>query len=340
MPGALLPDAASLAAVLPVGVCLVGPDGIVLFANPAFYEVFDAAPDSVRPGTALDELRERDPFRHAGKLWRDRLGEPGRRHRCALPSGRVVEGAWQTVPTTGVRAVTVTDATSEALIRRRLRQHNRTLAELLATKTELVSALLHEVRTPLTAARSMAGLLPREYDDPLAEEAFRALERNLRRLEAVTGEIATISGIENGTLELAFDPVRMDELIAGLNLPIKVGPIMVGDAAPTTVLGDARRLGEVLERLLTAVRATGGTSAEAGRRDGQWRLSLPLPPEVTADRLFTTTGTHGNATALMFARAVIARHGGTVGIESEDGTACLTVRLPLSEPRPEPDLEG
>jgi signal transduction histidine kinase len=101
-----------------------------------------------------------------------------------------------------------------------------------------------------------------------------------------------------------------------------------------TVVGDRDRLAEAFERLAAAVRAVGpdpsAVRIHAAERDGQWQVSLPLAQQGAADQLFTTTGERGNATALMLARAVVARHGGTVGIESEDGTPCLTVRLPAA----------
>ncbi|MBB4740472.1 hypothetical protein BJY16_003931 [Actinoplanes octamycinicus] len=89
-----------------------------------------------------------------------------------------------------------------AQLRGRLRRHNRALAELTATKTELVSALLHELRTPLASALAMLGMLPERTGDPLLDEALPAIARNVRRIDEVTAEIATISGIENGTVPL------------------------------------------------------------------------------------------------------------------------------------------
>jgi signal transduction histidine kinase len=210
---------------------------------------------------------------------------------------------------------------ADALVRRRLRQHNRALAELVATKTELVSALLHEVRTPLTAARTMASLLPSSPGDPVMD----ALQRNLRRLEEVTREIATISGIENGTLDLRTESVDLDRLLGEVCARLDP-PVDFVRSGGTIASVDPAMIGQVFERLILAVRAMGGgRGVTAGAADGQWRLSLPLPPDAPTDRLFTSTGEYGNATALMFARAVLGRHDGSVGIEDEH----LTVRLPL-----------
>jgi signal transduction histidine kinase len=337
-------SAAALAEVLPVGVLLADDDGRVLYANPALLEIFDGVP----PDQTLDSLARHTAYGKAAPLW---SASDDRRLRCTLPGGRVLEGVWHRLA--GGRSLTVTDATSDALVRRRLRQHNRALAELVATKTELVSALLHEVRTPLTAARTMAALLPSSPDDPV----MGALERNLRRLEEVAREIATISGIENGTLDVRFEPTDLNRLLrsvaAGLDPPAVVvadpsvasdNPLALASGDPTLlasaepvltasdepvllVSGDPALLASVFTRLISAVRAVaGGDVIETGIDEDQWRLGLPLPPETSTDRLFTATGGHGNATALMFARAVIGRHGGSVGIEHEH----LTVRLPLS----------
>lgn len=303
-------SAADLAEVLPIGVLLAGDDGRVLYANPVLVEIFDGA----TPGQTLDELARLTPYGNAKELW---SATDDRRVRCTLPAGRIVEGVWHRVA--GGRSLTVIDATADALIRRRLRQHNRALAELVATKTELVSALLHEIRTPLTAARSMAALLPAAAEDPV----LGALDRNLGRLEEVTREIATISGIENGTLTVRSTPVDLAALVRSVAAALSPPAVVVVAGGPAVTSGDPGLLGEVFGRLVTAVRAVAGDSvAEAGPDAGQWRLALPLPPDTAADRLFTAA----NATALMFARAVIGRHGGSVGIEHER----LTVRLPLT----------
>ncbi|GAA2701656.1 sensor histidine kinase [Actinoplanes palleronii] len=214
----------------------------------------------------------------------------------------------------------------EAQMRHRLRRHNRALAELAATKAEMVSALLHELRTPLTAALGMLEMLPERTGDPLLDEALPLIARNLRRIERTTAEIATISGIESGTIPLArteFDLPALLTEVAGAACHA------VPPAGP--VLGDRDRLRQVFDRLLSAVRALdGGAEATAERVEDHWRVSYPLPDEQASDRLFTSAGTGGNAMALMLARAVIGRHGGSVGVHSAGGTAYLRVVLPVA----------
>jgi signal transduction histidine kinase len=329
-------DAVALADVLSAGVALVSADGVLEHVNPAFARVFDAEPGSPDAGTPLRNLAVAEPFRHAAQLWQGWSEPPGRKYRCQLYGPHVVEGVWHTLDTGGQRVVVVSDVTGDARVRSRLRQHNRALAELLATKTELVSALLHELRTPLAAARSMAQLLPGSTGDALLDEAMLGVGRNLDRLDQVIGEIATISGIENGTIDLGVQPVDLAALLAG----VPGATTTVTGNGP--VAGDQRRLAEVFERLVAAVRAVrsepGPLAITAREEGGEWLVALPLPLHGAADQLFTSTGSKSNATALMLARAVVGRLGGGVAIETTAGRPCLMVRLrslrPRSAPRP------
>lgn len=314
------------------GIVIVAGD-VIATVNRAFLRVFGALPEG-EPAGAHDlvgapvaALTQREPFRAAADLWAARDGEPGRRHRCILPGGRVIEGRWHPLPSDSRRlsAVIVSDSTGEAQIRARLRQHNRALAELVATKTELVSALLHELRTPLAAALGMVQLLPESTADPLLAEALPVIARKLRRIDEVTQEIATISGIENGTVALARREVDLPALLT--EVAHEAGATIEARPASGIVVGDRDRLSQVLHRLIMAVRAVGGdaTAITAELIDEWWRIALPLPERHATDRLFTAGG---NATALMLARAVAGRHGGRVGVETVAGTPHLVVWLP------------
>ncbi|AEV83215.1 histidine kinase [Actinoplanes sp. SE50] len=212
--------------------------------------------------------------------------------------------------------------------RQRLRRHNRALAELAATKTELVSALLHELRTPLTAALGMLEMLPEQTGDPLLDEALPMIARNLRRIERSTAEIATISGIESGSLPL--DRISFDLPALLGEVALAAGAECSADPATGLITGDPARLGEVFSRLLAAVRALNGPAAiEATLAGTEWHVAFPLPEGQASDRLFTSGGAGGNAMALILARAVAGRHGGSVGVHSAGGTAYLRIVLPV-----------
>jgi signal transduction histidine kinase len=318
------PVAEALVQCVDRGVVVLADD-VVVAVNRGFLDLFDQA---ARVGESVPALAAREPA--AAELWAGRLGGYGRRRRCTLPDDRVVEVRWTELPSDGPRllAAVVGDLTGEAEVRHRLRQHNRALAEVVATKTELVSALLHELRTPLTAALTMAEMLPEQSADPLLDEALPMIVRKLRRIDEVVREIATISGIEGGKVPLEhqeFDlPALVGEVAAEAGLRIVARPVS------GTVTGDRRQLGQVFRRLVAAVRAVGGDDDEVTVEltGDRWRTALRLPSRQATDRLFTTAESGGNATALMLARAIVGRHGGGVGVDSVDGVPHLTVWLP------------
>ncbi|GLW31895.1 sensor histidine kinase [Actinoplanes regularis] len=216
---------------------------------------------------------------------------------------------------------------TEAELRRRLRRHNRTLAELAATKTELVTALLHGLRTPLTAALGMLDILPEHTGDPALDEGLALIARNLHRIDAVATEISTISGLESGAIPLDRAEFDLPELLSEVAAEAGATCNVVPPTGPVT--GDREWLGRIFTRILSAVRVLEGPAAiEAAGDADRWQVCFPLPPEQATDRLFTTGETGENAMALILARAVVTRHGGSVGLRSAGGTAYLRLTLP------------
>jgi signal transduction histidine kinase len=343
-PGVLPPLLRSLTDVIPTGVALVHGDGRIALANLAFLRAFDAPFGTTLIGMTVAEVSRQEPFHHAAELWDNRPGEgrpgePGHRYRCTLPHGREIEGSWHRLEADDrMYAVTVAGVTGEAHVRQRLRDHNRALAELVAARTELVSALLHEVRTPLTSARSMAEMVTGSVGDTFVDDVLQVIVRKLDRIRAVTDEIAMINGIENGTVDLTTEPVDLTDLLKQAVQRLgSARPVVVSDDDGPTVYGDPVRLAEAFERLLSAGLAISDPDQpmriEASAGDAEWLVTLPLPGQGAADRLFTATGAAGgNSTALMLARAVLGRHGGSLRVETHDGVPGLNVRLPTGKP--------
>jgi signal transduction histidine kinase len=322
---AVPPVAEALVHCVDTGVLVVADD-VVVTANREFRLLFSGTADQL-VGEPVAALESRQPYAAATEFWAARHGEHGRRCRCTLPGDRVVEARWHTLPSDDRRllAAVVGDRTSEANVRRRLREHNRALAELVASKTELVSALLHELRTPLTAALAMVDLLS---EDDAADPALPMVARKLHRIDEVTTEIATIGGIESGAVALERQEFDLPALLT--EAAADTGVVVTARPQRGLVTGDRARLGQVFRRLTAAVRAIGGPDEEmvAEEVGDRWRIALPLPGRLATDRLFTAADSGGNATALMLARAVTGRHGGTVGVESAGGSPFLTVWLP------------
>jgi signal transduction histidine kinase len=332
----------ALAQSLDIGIVIVAGD-TVAGINVALLRSFALPPDPSGPdalrmvGATVESLSEREPWRQAEGFWEALQQQPGKPHRCTLPRGRVATARWYPLPSDDevpLFAAVFGEATGDVRVRRRLRDQNRALAEIVATKTELVSALLHELRTPLAAALGMAELLPEQTGDTLMDEALPLIARKLRRIEEVTTEIATISGIENGTVNLDREPFDLPALLAVV--ACDVGCRVEAQPQSGAVTGDRDWIGRVVGRLIAAVRALGGEvpAVSADLLGDRWRVALPLPGTQATDRLFTAAGSSGNSTALMLARAVVGRHGGKVGVETIAGMPHLAIWLPCGGPPP------
>ena len=95
----------------------------------------------------------------------------------------------------------------------KLESKNRELEEASLAKTQILSTVSHELKTPLTSIACYTDrvLLERKAVGPLNERQQRYLEtvrENTYRLKALIGDLLDISRIESGSLELT--PVMLD----------------------------------------------------------------------------------------------------------------------------------
>jgi len=127
-------------------------------------------------------------------------------------------------------------------------------------KTEFISTVSHELKTPLTSMKgSLQLLLTRgKWLTDTERQLLTVCYRNTQRLIRLISEILDISGIESGEMAFTFKPVSMGELTAyaveeirsyamGRNITIINS---VGENLPM-LYGDSDRLIQVLTNLLS-----------------------------------------------------------------------------------------
>ena len=255
---------------------------------------------------------------------------------------------------------------SQALERARLYALERIRREELEhsnrMKDDFLGIVSHELRTPLTAILGWARMLKRGMlTNPRARDrALEAIERNASLQARLVDDLLDVSRIVSGKLafdmsvvdlgaivEAAIDSVRPTLLAKGL----EIATIM--DLERITVLGDARRLQQVVWNLLTnAVKFTpaGGRieivltrdekSATVSVRD----TGIGIPADVLP-RIFerfkqadgTATRLHGGlGLGLSIVRHVVESHGGLASAQSEgEGHgARMVIELPVADAEP------
>ncbi len=235
-----------------------------------------------------------------------------------------------------------------------IREKADQLVELNTLRKEFVSAVSHDLRTPLTAARASLGLLETSAADRLHPEERGLLEngrRNMERLGMLIDDLLTINQIEAGTLHLEHTVVDLRGIVGraiGVVHPLireKAQVLAIDIPAPLPVIGDARRLEHVLVNVLANAHehTPEGTMISISARTAprQTVLSIaddgPGIPAGELDAIFqrfhSAVPAHGGSgLGLAIARSIVEMHGGRIWAESSRGTgATFHIALPRAE---------
>jgi signal transduction histidine kinase len=204
----------------------------------------------------------------------------------------------------------------------------------------------HELRTPLSVIRGQAeaiadGVYPGDLDHltPIIEAA--------RALEVLTEDLRTLALSESGSLALSreqVDPAALvQEAVAGLHTQAEAaGVTLTAEAVPGVPMAelDPARIRGVIGNLVSnALRHTPpGGSVRVGVRPAGGGIEMTvtdsgggIPPELLPhvfERFVRAPGSPGSGLGLAIARDLVTAHGGTIGIESRQGSG-TTVRLSL-----------
>jgi signal transduction histidine kinase len=231
-----------------------------------------------------------------------------------------------------------TDLLARALAVERALAH----AEKLAAMGELAARIAHEIRNPVTAARSLAQQLAREPGSPFGEEPaliLIELERVERQVQALLRfarrEEYAFAAVDLGALaRAAVEGFAPRLAAAGVSLDLDV-------ASGVEVRADAEKLRQVLVNLLdNALDAL----ADAPRRrlslavaDGRGGATLrvadsgPGVPAEALERLFEpffSLKPSGTGLGLAISKRIVAAHGGRITARPGDPGLVVEVELP------------
>jgi len=224
-----------------------------------------------------------------------------------------------------------------------------TLAEANALRTALLSAVSHDLRTPLaTIKASVSSLLDPEVDWPADEERrfLHSISLETDRLNRLVGNLLDMSRIQAGAVDLLIRPVGLDEVVPHALAGLPAYGATVVTAVPETlpmVLADPALLERAIANLVeNALRhAPPGTTVRvtADRDDGVVELRIvdrgPGIPESERERVFRPFQRLGDARpggaglGLAIARGFVEAMGGTLTIDdTPGGGTTVAVRLP------------
>ena len=230
--------------------------------------------------------------------------------------------------------------------------------EVERLKKEFVATVSHELRTPLTSIRGSLGLLAGGVLGrlpPEAEEVVAIARRNVERLVRLINDILDLERYDSGRIEMRCELQDLDSLFARALEAVRPFAAQEGIALESTetgaeIWGEGDRLVQVLVNLLSnAVKFSPrgvvvGLSAVAG--DGWTEVRVcdrgrGIPSnlrEAIFDRFRQVEASDarqkgGSGLGLAICKAVVEQHGGSIGVESEEGKGSVFwFRIPVSFP--------
>jgi signal transduction histidine kinase len=236
---------------------------------------------------------------------------------------------------------------AELLARARTVERSLAQAEKLAAVGETAASLAHEIRNPVTAARSLAQMLAREPGASDAPELATLILGELERVERRVAALLRFARPDEPAAEIVDVERLVHGTLAGLRGRLEAADVgVVCDVGPgIAVRGDGEQLRQVLVNLVeNAVDAMAG--APAPRRltvqasNGGSRVVLRVGDTgtgVAPDALprvfepFFSQKAQGTGLGLAIARRTIDAHGGRIALEpGAAGGTTVTVELPAA----------
>jgi signal transduction histidine kinase len=232
-----------------------------------------------------------------------------------------------------------------------LQDQNQQLRESERVKSELVSIVSHEVRTPLASVLGFTSLLlQHDFDEESRRRYLGIIDSQARRLAELVEDFLDARRMEEGRFELRYESLNLSELVRG-KAELFSGQSAAHEFAidlpedPLSVEADPRRLKQVLANLFSnaikyspeggivhvSAKAEGSSVSVYVSDDG---IGIPAKDRALVFTKFfrgdaAARGITGTGLGLVLSREIVEAHGGEMGFESSPGKgSTFWFRLP------------
>ncbi|MCR4654983.1 MAG: transporter substrate-binding domain-containing protein [Lachnospiraceae bacterium] len=224
-------------------------------------------------------------------------------------------------------------------------------------KSDFVSNMSHEMRTPVTAILGMNELIRRESTEDSIRKYADNIERAGESLLGIINDILDFSKIESGRMEIITGEYSLPDLLLGLCVMIEYRAkdkgldfeVEVDESLPSGLIGDEQKICQVITNLLTnAVKYTMSGSVKLivcniPVSDTEMKLEVKVQDtgigirEEEKDKLFSafdrldldhTKSIEGTGLGLAITRRMLEQMGSTILVESTYGEgSCFSFEL-------------
>lgn len=218
-------------------------------------------------------------------------------------------------------------------------------------KTELITNVSHDIKTPLTSIINYTDLLTKlDLKDPKAQEYLEVLGRQSARLKKLIEDLIEASKASSGALKLDMETVNVsmllmqaageyEEKFAQRNLDLRI----TGEDAALTARADSRYLWRIFDNLMSnmlkyaqpGTRAYIDLASEAGEVCIVFRNISESPLHISGDELMerfvrgdSSRSSEGSGLGLSIADSLITLMGGRMELSVDGDLFKVIVRIP------------
>lgn len=217
-------------------------------------------------------------------------------------------------------------------------------------RQEYLSVLAHELRNPLNAINAAARVLAKDIAGSNGEGTARGIASEAHHAMELLDGLTDVASLESGRMRMALRPIDLSAVLSETAGAMVDGHKIVqrGTEHPITVLGDDRRLGQVVRNLISnaakyspddaEIQVSLGMSADRKNAIVQVRDAGPGIPPSERGRLFekfarlsTAGATRGSGLGLYISRGIVRDHGGEMWADwPAGGGSVFSFSVPLT----------
>lgn len=223
-------------------------------------------------------------------------------------------------------------------------------------KTELITNVSHDIKTPLTSIVNYVDLLKKEeIDNPKAQEYLEVLDRQSKRLKKLTEDLVDASKASSGVMPVDCQPTNVNVLLSQLegeyeerlqkaDLTMIVHPA----AGDPVALADGKLLNRVMDNLMNNIGkyAMPGTRVYAAAAADDHEVTISIKNvsrnelNISADELMerfvrgdSSRHTEGSGLGLSIAKSLVELQGGRFELSIDGDLFRADISLPLYRPQ-------
>lgn len=223
-------------------------------------------------------------------------------------------------------------------------------------KTELITNVSHDIKTPLTSIVNYVDLLKKEdIDNPKAQEYLEVLDRQSKRLKKLTEDLVEASKASSGVIPVDCQPTNVNVLLSQLEgeyeerlQKAELTMIVHPAAGDPVVLADGKLLSRVMDNLMNNIGkyAMPGTRVYAAAAADEKESTISIKNvsrnelNVSAAELMerfvrgdSSRHTEGSGLGLSIAKSLVELQGGRFELSIDGDLFRADISLPLYRPQ-------